>query len=248
VGIGFVLLIYLIVLAILVVPAVLVGGCIGYWLSRKSGSSIKRRFILGGILLPIIGAMYAVGCLIVLAAIGLATGRDVGFGDGFDVPLHNHYHWMAIDEPDSADVYDTRDVRATDGSGDVHVEPENRDAFANVLELQEEGDWLAGAFGTHNARFNQPRGAQVADRWFLFNTRTHERIDAGSEEQLRQAAAAKGFVLRLQSSERFYSSRRWSSVDGVVLLVLSAFPVLVIGWLWREARRLLRNATVSGSA
>jgi hypothetical protein len=238
VGIGFVFLIYLVVLGVLLVPAMVLCGGVGYFLSRNRSKRVKRIVVVAAVGIPVLGCAYLVGCIIVMAVVGLATGRDVGFGDGFDLPLHNHYHWSAIDTTESANVYDLRDRRATDGEGDTHIESDNREAFANVLEFQEEGDWLAGTYASHDSRFDDPRGKLVPDHWFLFNTRTHQRIDADSETQLQAAAVAQRFQLHLQSSDAFYSSHRFKLVDGCVAMLLLFLPVVGLYFLWAWMKRL----------
>lgn len=237
-GIGFVFLIYLVILGVLMVPAMALCGGVGYFVSRKRSKSVKRRVLITAVALSILGCVYLVGCIIVMAVVGLCTGRDVGFGDGFDLPLHNHYHWSAIDTTESADVYDLRDRRATDGEGDTHIENDNREAFANVLEFQEEGDWLAGAYASHDSRFDNPRGKLVPDHWFLFNTRTRQRVDADSETQLQAAAVAQGFQLHLQSSDAFYSSHRFNLIDVCVALLLLVLPVIGLYFIWAWMRKL----------
>ncbi|MCE0523775.1 MAG: hypothetical protein LV480_12785 [Methylacidiphilales bacterium] len=240
-GIGFVFLIYLVILAVLVVPAIAICAGLGYFLVRKSSRRIRRIIVLTACVLPVVGCIYLVGCIIIMAIVGLATGRDVGFGDGFDIPLHNHYRWSAIDTTDSAEVYDREDRRATDGQGGTHIEEDNRNAFANVLELQEEGDWLAGAYGSHDSRFDNPSGKQVADHWFLFNTRTHQRVDASSETELQAAATAQGLHLHMQSSDAFYSSHRLTWIDGIAVIILLIPPVGGIIFLWKRTRKLIRE-------
>jgi hypothetical protein len=240
VGIGFVFLIYLVVLAVLLVPAVAICAGLGYFFVRKSRKKIKGIVVLTACVLPVVSGIYLVGCIIVMAIVGLASGRDVGFGDGFDLPLHNHYHWSAIDETDSAEVYDQEDRRATDG-GDTHIEEDDRNAFANVLELQEEGDWLAGAYGSHDSRFDNPPGNQVPDHWFLFNTRTHQRVDAKSETELQADAVAKGFHLHMQSSGAFYSSHRLTPIDAIAAIILLIPPAGGIFFLWKRMRKLIRE-------
>jgi len=236
VGIGFVFLIYLIVLAVLAVPGMLVCGSIGYFLTRRRSASVRRSFVIGGALLPLAGAAYAVFGIIVMAVAGLIGGGDVGFGDGYDVPLRNHYHWSAIDEPTVAEVYDTGDRDATD-NGDTHIEPDDRNAFSNVLQFQQDGDWLAGSYDSDQAQLDSRK--MKSDRWFLFNTRTHERVDVSSEDELRRAAAANGVPLRLQSSEDFYASHHLTWTDGVVASLLLAGAVLALAFLWRAGKRRL---------
>lgn len=240
-GIGFVFIVYMFFLAVLTVPAIFVCAGIGYFIARRAGNRVRRAFVIVGGLLPIAGAMYVTFCIVFMAVVGLATGRDVGFGDGFDLPLHNHYHWSAIDTTVSAEVYDVQDKVATDGNGDTHIEPDDKNAFSNVLKFQEEGDWIAGAYGSHDNRFDDPSSPNVADHWFLFNTRTHQRFDAKNEEELKSDALAKGVSLHLQSSDTFYSSRRLGWIDLLAGLSLLIPPGALVIYLWKKGRAVLRS-------
>ena len=239
-GVGFVFIIYLFFLAVLTVPAVFVCAGIGYFTARRAGNRVRRRFLIIGGLLPFAGTIYVTFCIVFMAIVGLVTGRDVGFGDGFDLPLHNHYHWSAIDTTDSAEVYDVQDKTATDGNGDTHIEPDDKNAFSNVRKFQEEGDWIAGAYMSQES-FDSPGSQDVPDHWFLFNTRTHERIDARNEDELRNDASAKGIMLRLQASDAFYSSHRLSWIDLSAGLLLLIPPVAFACYLWKKGRAMLRS-------
>ena len=163
----------------------------------------------------------------------------MGFGDGFELKLHNGYHFSAIDTPESACVYrDNHDEFSTCGNGPG--------SFYQILALQEYGDWLAGAFdGTTDV--HPFADQQKADHWFLFNTRTGERVDASSEADLRAKAAAQGVQLALMPSADFYGAHRFHAYDVLVALLLLTPGVLACLWLFKKARHMLRDGSCGDS-
>jgi hypothetical protein len=222
-GVAFVFMLGLIFLGALAIPAAGVGAFMGRRLSLRA-PNLRRRFTIAGALLPFGAAAYVVFCVVAMAILGLSTGRDFGFGDGFDLPLHNGYRWSAIDEPVAACIYHGEPDEFTNCGND------QRDSFYEVLSLQEDGDWLAGSFDGRS--YNSfPPATRQPDHWFLFNTRTHERQDASSEADLRVRAAQHGITLQLQSSSDFYSTHRYRWYDAMfvlLLLILGAVLALLV--------------------
>jgi hypothetical protein len=165
------------------------------------------------------------------------AGWDLGFGDRFDLPLHNGYHFTAQDTTTDAVIYDFD--RTNDGSWDSIGD--GPDTVWNVRQLQEHGDWLAGYCSANGAFILNGNGGTG---WFLFNTRTGDRVDVASEDALRADATAKGFSLQLQSTSDFYFDRSFSVVDVLKLLaeVLLPFGVGVL-W-WRLTRWFLRRDSI----
>jgi hypothetical protein len=237
-GVAFVFIIYVFAIGVVALPCIAIGVGMGWWISRRSTQGVRRRFIMAGALLPLAGGCYVIGCIIALAIFGLATGRDFGFGDGFDVPLHNGYHWSAIDEPISACVYPGSAGDMSDKCGGSIVKP---NAFMDVLALQEQGDWLAGAYDSREEHFLY-REQQRADRWFFFNTKTRERYETKDEASLARYASQHGFALQLESSSEFYGHHRYHWYDAVFALLLLVPPVFALLWLFKRARQLLRES------
>jgi hypothetical protein len=235
VGSGFVFFFYLLFIGAITLPASVAGLALGWIITSRKSRRTRWLFRAGGLLLPIIGAIYLIGSILAMVLFGQLTDRDIGFGDQFTVPLRNHYEWNAINEPDSACIYDTRDRRAIGSEGNVHVESGDREAFSNVVQLQQRGDWLLGAY----AKDPPPNDtAPIADHWFLFNTKSHERVDVASEQELRSVAISHGLQLDLQASESFYANQRWNWRDGVALLILVAIPLVGLAVLLLKARKI----------
>jgi len=228
-GVAFVFLIYIVLAVCLAVPAGAVGAWIGGRIARKTDKKTKHTFRIAGIVLPFLAGGYLLAWVAGMSAFGIATGRDFGFGDGFEIPLHNGYHWSAIDEPTAACVYVNKDEFSACGS-------DQRNSFYEV-------DWLAGSFDGRSYESFPPEDRQP-DHWFLFNTRTHERVDAISEAELRQKAAQHGVALSLQSSADFYGSHRYHWYDFAIGLMLLLPGIAVMIWLYRKTRRMLREAAM----
>jgi len=237
-GVAFVFLIYVALVSLFALPAAGLGAIAGRYVSRRH-PNLKRRFMIAGGLVPIGAGAYVIACIVVMALFGLSTGRDFGFGDDFDLPLQNGYHWSAIDEPVSACVYPGT---SEDTSYSCRLPNTSPTRFMDVLSLQQHGDWLAGSYDSRESHFLYPE-QQRSDRWFLFNTKTHEHYDAPNDQALAKLTSEHGFALKLESSSDFYNNRRYRLPDAGMLLLLMA-PIVVTGfWLYRKARRLMREAT-----
>ena len=239
-GVGFVFVIYVIAIGVVALPGMAVGAAIGRRLARHAPQEIRRKFSRAGAIIPVIGGLYLVCFIVAMAAFGLASGRDFGFGDGFDLPLNNGYHWSAIDITEVAAVYDLNDRKVAGGLGSYSIPSGYRNAFDNILSLQQHGDWLAGSF-LSNLNHSQFDMNWKPDHWFLFNTKTHERIDARDEAGLKTVAAEHGFAIRLESSPDFYSHHRYRWYDFGFALLLLAPAVFALIWLYRKARHLLHE-------
>jgi hypothetical protein len=160
-----------------------------------------------------------------MAGFGSATDRDFGFGDGFDIPLSNGYHWSAIDITEVATISSKYSV-----------------VFENVLSLQQHGDWLAGSYLStlDRTKFDMP---WKPDHWFLFNTRTHEYLNASDEEDLANLAKAHHFALELEPSANFYTHHRYRWYDAAFAMLLFIPGLIVIIRCWQRGKQMLKADT-----
>lgn len=212
----------------------LIGGTAGYLLSRKKSKRAKKVFILSGCFAPVIFALCLIDLFFILALVGDSTGTDLGFSDRFDLPLHNGYHWTGVDSPGCGVIYK---FAGTD-EGYLGSIPNNRETFSNVREMQEEGDWIAGYYDSNG---NLSSSNESGPGWFLFNTRTHQRIDAKNEEELRVDAAANGIQLHLQSNRHFYINRYFTWLVVLKIVGLLLLPILGLFLLWRLVVKWLND-------
>jgi len=230
-----ILLIEMLVLAVLSVPVMGICAGLGWLITRKKSRRVRRIFIWGGVALPAVGVVYAIFAIVVLGLSDLVRGRDASFLDDSRIPLRDGYVWSMLRGPEIATINRYENGQVT------------TDGFYNVRAFQFKGDWLAGAYNSNFLMGLTGPEPMKADHWFLFNIKTKQWLKPDSEAELRDAAAAKGFSLRLQSSEDFYRSH--SSTPGFDLpsLVLLVPPLLGIYWVWGKGRRLLAEPAATGS-
>jgi hypothetical protein len=207
------------------VPCALVGAGIGRFIARRAGESVQKRFSLYGAVLPICAGIYLLGVIVVMAAFGLATDRDFGFGDGFDIPLSNGYHWSATDLTEVATISNKYSV-----------------VFENVLSLQQHGDWLAGSYLSTLDRMKFDM-AWKPDHWFLFNTKTQERLNASDEAGLANIAKAHQFALELEPSADFYAHYRYHWYDAAFAIFLFIPGLILLVCCWKRGKQLLQADT-----
>lgn len=226
---------------IVALPCVLFGAWLAKRVSRRSSEEVRREFVRAGVLIPIGGVSYGIGCIVAIGIFGTLTGRDLGFGDSYGIPLNNGYHWSAIDEGISGCVFPEA---AEDASSSCGLPNLSRTRFVDVLSFQESGDWLAGSFDSDESHFLYP-DQQRSDHWFLFNTKTHERYDAPNEAVLARLSVQHGFTLKLESAINFYDHHRYRWYDGAFALLLLAPGLLILLRLYARARRLLKKSAAA---
>jgi hypothetical protein len=234
----FALKFYIVAIALATLPCMLAGRLLGRFFARHYRRRVRRRFGRFGALIPAGTAIYVLLWIIAMALFGAATGR--GFGDDLEIPLNNGFQWSAPDTPGVASVFDKKDRNVSRGQGLNSIPGSDSTTFDNVLSLQQSGDWLAGSYLEGlDPTLDNPHWKP--DHWFLFNTRTHQRFDAGSEVELQQIAAQRGVVLHLESSPNFYDDYRYRWYDIAVSSLLCLPGILMLFWIYKKARQLLRN-------
>jgi hypothetical protein len=219
-------------------PAILIGAGIGWAMARKNTRRAKWVYSVNGGLVPFFIGLCAFDVCFFLGTLGGAAGWDLGFGDRFDLPLRNGYHFTAQDTTTDAVVY--KFEWTNDGSWDsIGNGP---DTVWNVRQLQEHGDWLAGYYSDSGSFILNGNGGTD---WFLLNTRTGDRVDPASEDALRADAAAKGFALQLQPTSDFYFDRSFGVVDVLKMLAEVLLPLAVVVFWWKLSRWFLRRSVVA---
>lgn len=239
-GVAFVFVIYVTALAIGTIPVVLIGLVMGWFLSRGAYRKLRRPFLIAGGVSPVLAAGYVLFCIVALAAFGLLTHRDFGFGDGFEIPLHNGYQFSAIDIPDIATLYRRGSSLISDGSSD-QISRSHGPVVDNVFALQQSGDWIYGARGTSNPRFGDNK--RVPERWFLLNTRTLKLQEVDSNAKFQGLINATGLSTSLQDAEVFYGTNRYRWYDWLALLLLAVPPLLAMWLIYKTVKRMRHWAT-----
>ena len=99
-GIGFVILIHLIILFIVSLVCSLIAGVIAYFTSHKEG---RRRKIVLAAIAPFVGLYTFYICGIIGASMVTEKKKvDIGIGDAWYVPLENNRQLLFIDLPEQA--------------------------------------------------------------------------------------------------------------------------------------------------
>lgn len=125
-GIGFVILIHLVILFILCLIFALIAGIVAYLVSNKNR---RRRKIILAIAAPFVGLYTFYICGII--GFSLVTDKkkvDIGIGDAWYVPLRNNHQLLFIDIPEQASI--------NGKNGETQV--------SMVAEIEEDGNKILG--------------------------------------------------------------------------------------------------------
>jgi hypothetical protein len=233
-GIGFVLIVYAIFGGVAVV-----GGGVAFATAARlllKDSPERSIFARRAAFFPLKCALWAALIFVVQAVVNVTLlHRDAGLGDGFHIPLPDHYAITYIDVTDYGFVYNPR----TQLDGDSPRE--QQDAIDAVRFLQMQGRFLAGSADTQlNKHFGQP-GAPV-DQFFVIDTVTNKRTEFASQQDLAAWAASHGFKLNLEPIADFYTRYRWTWFDGLAAATLLIPPAIAFWLLARSVLRARRRA------
>lgn len=133
-GIGFVIMIYLVIIFIVSTIIAVVGGIITYFVSNKK--KIGRKISLA-IISPFIGLYTLYFCGIIGSSIVSEYKKvDVGIGDAWYVPLENNRQVMFIDLPEYAFI-------GKEENGEI--------LLSEVAEIEEKGSLIFGK--THSNKY-----------------------------------------------------------------------------------------------
>ncbi|WES97060.1 hypothetical protein P2W68_19750 [Chryseobacterium arthrosphaerae] len=125
-GIGFVILIHLVILFILCLIFAVIAGIVAYLVSNKNR---RRRKIILAIAAPFVGLYTFYICGII--GFSLVTDKkkvDIGIGDAWYVPLRNNHQLLFIDIPEQASI--------NGKNGETQV--------SMVAEIEEDGNKILG--------------------------------------------------------------------------------------------------------
>jgi len=138
-GIGFVLLIWSLVGAILAGIGALVFGGAATFFTRGAEQGRRRRVILAVALFPFACLIWAGAVFVFQAVINEAVlHRDAGIGDTWTCPLPDGYALLMVDVSDQGVVYNPKTQTASNGVTDQD------DALDGVRALQLAGPYILG--------------------------------------------------------------------------------------------------------
>jgi hypothetical protein len=208
VGIGFVLLVWAVLLSGAAVVSAVVLGFWSWWNQRRAFGRRRVFKIVAAAALPflLLGyggaafAAYAIWCEAV-------RGVDAGIGDGWRVPVGNDHYFCMIDVPEDGYLL----KGGCSGAPIVH----------GIKELGAAGDLLIG-----NSDSSGP---------FVLNTRTGELQTFASVDGALAGIKPQPI---LRSAGDFYDDRRWGRADVVaaVLIGVPAIATAIV-WYFCFIRR-----------
>lgn len=226
-GIGIVILFWLVVGLILAALGALVFGGAAMLLTRGVRKH-RKRVIVAASLIPIasiawVGAIFAVDGIINETMLH----RDFGIGDAWRCPLPNGYSILMIDVTDYGCVYNPKTQRTEDIVG------EKEDAPFGVRELQVLDRYILG--GRNRGAIQSSGGSpDEVDSYFILDTQTGKRTDFPDYDTFRAAGSLLGITPHLEPISKVYSRYRFTPLDVVagVLAIAPPFLLLVLFIWW----------------
>lgn len=231
-GIGFVLVVWGIIGAVLAgVGALSLRWAVAHFTRGANGS--RRGLLRSVTVFPIACLFWAAAVFVFQAVVNVVfLHRDIGLGDGFDCPLPNGYALTFIDVTDIGTLYN----------------PKNRPLWSGVMEnavndvrlMQLSGPYVLGASDARSfEHFGD--GSSPVDSYFLLDTRTGNRADFQTYNELREAAQRLSIQPGLVPISSLYSKYRFTWFDAFAAMLLLGPPlvgaVLLLRWTQRLRRR-----------
>lgn len=231
-GIGFVLIAWGIIGLVLAV----IGSLILRWVVAcfTRGANNGRRWLLRAATAFPVACLAWAGTVFVFQAVVnvMVLHRDIGIGDGFDCPLPNGYALSFIDDTDIGTLYDPKDRPVW---SDV-----KENAIDNVRVIQLAGSYVLGGSDSKRLEHFGQDGSPV-DSYFLLDTRTGNRTDFKTYDDLREAAHHLSVQPSLVPIGSFYSKYRFTWFDAFAGSLLIAPPLIGAGLLTRWLMRVRRT-------
>jgi hypothetical protein len=233
-GIGMVLIAWVVVGTILVALAAVVLGTTTTFVTK--GIRQRGKVILAASVFPFVCLGWA-GLVFVFQAIvnEEILHRDPGAGDAWHCPLPNGYALLMIDVTDHGWVYNPKS-QVADGVG------EQEDAPYGVRLVQVEGRYIVGGLDTQADKDENRKGQRV-DSYFLLDTQTAKRINFNDYESLRATAEPLGIKLKLEPIATVYSKYRFTWFDLFSGLLFFVPPPILAIFLLRWIGHLRRLRT-----
>ncbi|HKN74720.1 MAG TPA: hypothetical protein VJW94_06060 [Candidatus Acidoferrum sp.] len=235
-GIGFVLLLWAVVGAILAgVGAVVLGGSTA--LLTRGVAQGRKRVILAASVFPFLCLGWAGIVFFFQAAVNeFVFHRDPGLGDTWQCPLPDGYALLMIDETEQGWVFNPK----TQGGDGV---AEGEDSISGVRVLQLSGPYILGGRDSHAYQFASKD--DNIESYFLLDTKTGKHESFPAYEALRAKAQQLGINLNLERISAVYSRYRYTWFEAFVGLLVCGPPLLaallLVRWIvrLRRARGLL---------
>ncbi len=223
-GLGFVLLIYFVILSVAALGFAIYLGGKAYYLSIRSSLKTRLKRTAVAAVVPYLWLGYF-GVAFIIYAIWCAEvrGVDPGLGDSWFVPIQHGYSLKMIDTHDSPFL----------ARGNLSV-------LKPIELLGIQGRFLYGKtrpaspdrFHDVRTQMRAPENSpneKTQPQYFLLNTLFVEMWQFESEEELHSAMKALGLEApgEMQSATYFYFKRRWGFADAAAVALILALPAAV---------------------
>jgi hypothetical protein len=229
-GLGFVLVFWLIAGSVIAAIGAAMLGAITSLLTRGLGES-RRPIIRTARLLPFACLVWAGLIFIAQAAVNAGLlHRDVGTGDSWYAPLPNRYQIVFVD------VTDQGTVRPEGSYGGIH----------GVRLLQVSGPYLFGGLDTNAFGSDRDNNTHV-DSYFVLDTRTGKRTDEANLKALTLEVSRLGVSLHLEPIYKVYSRYRFTWFDVVAGCMLVLPPLAALIGLGTWIMQIRRNPQVTAT-
>lgn len=214
-GLGFVMLIWLVVFIILAIPI----SAILYLSARSFSKSAtkklrKKRSIIAGALPFALIAYF--GCAFILYGYWCLSVRNVdpGIGDGWVVPVGNDYTMEMIDTPENAFIHK---------NNEAHIE--------DIRLLGKAKPYVFGRSADGYFILNVESGELYqADSQYDF------------EKGLQERGVFKTGIL--ETPQSFYRKSRWRIADLIAAIIIFAIPAIGLYLVWRNYWRMPKRIEV----
>ncbi|HKQ45858.1 MAG TPA: hypothetical protein VJS47_10740 [Rhizomicrobium sp.] len=229
-GIGIVLIFWLIVGSFAALVGSVILRAIATFLVQKSHPARKRVMRVATIL-PFAGLGWLFAVFVFQATINVYLGRDPGIGDSWNTPLPNGYRLIMIDVTDHGTVYNPKTLPPDTIAG-------QDDNVFDVSQLQLSGRYMLGALTPDNS---------YGGSYFLLDTQSGKRLIFPDFDRLGAALGPLGIKPDLRPIETVYS-QYGGRLFGYVVLALMLIPpmfvfVLFCRWVLRIRKSEVLQAT-----
>jgi 4-amino-4-deoxy-L-arabinose transferase-like glycosyltransferase len=233
-GIGFVLLFYLVVLSIAAGVSSLVLAAATSWYLRTASAG-RGRLTTYMAVFPFACVVYAGAWFIAYAAINdIVFHHDPMIGDGWYTDIGNGY---AID---MIDVTDQGVVHPVNGPEHGLNSPEG---LTGVRRLQVAGTHIFGSQDVHGFE-HLGQDSDEESNFFAIDMPTHHIASFHSENDLAEFAKRTGVTLKLQPIESIYRRFRMNWFEPIAGLALVLPPALAFATLGRQVFKRKRHTAV----
>src|SRR5579871_2916268 len=211
-GIGFVLLIWAVVGAVVAGVGVVCFGGVGWLLTREVVEG-RKKFIWVASLFPLACLVWVGGIFIAQAVVNeVVFHRDPGLGDTWTTPLPNGYAVLMIDMTDQGYVYNPKTQ-----PGDVVAGQE--DAVGGVKVLQVAGPFILGGADARGIE-ERPKRDDSVNFYFVLDTRSGTQSRFADLQGLKAYAEKLGVTVDLASIYSVYAEYRSTWFDYLALFFL----------------------------